>query len=185
MITLAFIRHCATRGNLEKRYIGRTDEPLCDVGIQQALRLRNHNFPSEHIFVSPMKRTLETAKLIFPERKYITEEDFRETDFGIFEGKSATELSENKEYRCWVDSMCLSPIPDGESVTDFKKRCITAFEKIIQALPENSEVSFVVHGGVIMAVLEAFAENKSNFYDYHINNGEFLLCRFENGKIKF
>ena len=185
MITLAFIRHCATRGNLEKRYIGCTDEPLCDVGIQQALRLRNYNFPREHIFVSPMKRTLETANLIFPESKYITEEDFRETDFGIFEGKSAAELSENKEYRCWVESMCLSPIPNGESVTDFKKRCINAFEKIIKTLPDNSEASFVIHGGVIMAVLEAFGEKSMNFYDYHIKNGEFLLCRFENGKIKF
>lgn len=185
MKTLAFIRHGATQGNLEKRYIGRTDEPLCDTGIRQALSLRNYNLPNEHIFVSPLKRTLETARLIFPEGEYITEEAFRETDFGIFEGKSAAELSDNKEYRLWVDSMCRAPIPGGESVTDFKKRCINAFTKIINALPDGTEASFVVHGGVIMAILEEFAENKTNFYDYHIKNGKFIICRFENGKIKF
>ena len=30
-----FIRHGATAGNLEKRYIGRTDEELCTEGIER------------------------------------------------------------------------------------------------------------------------------------------------------
>ena len=183
MISLVFIRHGATKGNLEKRYIGCTDEPLCNEGIKQALDLREHNFPNEYVFVSPMKRTVQTAELIFPESKYITEDDFRETDFGIFDGKTASELSENKEYRLWVDSMCMSPVPGGESIAKFKKRCVNAFKKIIKFLPDDAEASFVVHGGVIMAILEAFAETKGSFYDYHIKNGEFIACRFENNRI--
>ena len=31
---LQFIRHGKTQGNLEKRYIGSTDEPLCAKGRQ-------------------------------------------------------------------------------------------------------------------------------------------------------
>lgn len=184
MISLVFIRHGTTKGNLEKRYIGRTDEPLCDTGIEQALNLKKYNFPKEHVFVSPMKRARQTAEIIFPESKYITEEDFRETDFGIFEGKTVLELSENEEYRLWVESMCMSPIPGGESVTEFKERCVSAFRKIIESLPDNAEASFVVHGGVIMAILESYAETKGNFYDYHIKNGEFLVCKFVDGRIK-
>lgn len=183
MISLVFIRHGATKGNLEKRYIGISDEPLCDVGVAQALNLRAYNFPDEYIYTSPMKRTTQTAELIFPGREYIKEEAFRETDFGIFEGKTAVELSDNKEYREWVDSMCLSPIPNGESVAEFKARCVKAFEKIIRTLPDNKEASFVVHGGVIMAILEAFSEKKGDFYDYHIKNGEFLRCNFEKDRI--
>ena len=183
MISLVFIRHGATKGNLEKRYIGRTDEPLCDIGIEQALKLKKYNFPQEHIFVSPMKRAIQTAKLIFPESKYAIVEDFRETDFGVFEGKSASELSENKEYKMWIESMCLAPIPNGESITKFKERCISAFRKIIESLPDNAEVSFVVHGGVIMAILESYVETKGNFYDYHVKNGEILKCKFENDTI--
>lgn len=34
---LIFIRHGKTAGNLERRYIGRTDEPLCDEGIAEIL----------------------------------------------------------------------------------------------------------------------------------------------------
>ena len=185
MISLVFIRHGATKGNLEKRYIGRTDEPLCDIGIEQALNLRDYNFPKEFVFVSPMKRTIQTAELIFPGSKYVIEENFKETDFGIFEGKTAIELSRNEEYKLWVDSMCSSPIPNGESIAEFKERCVNAFEKIVKSLPDNAEASFVVHGGVIMAILEHFAEKKGNFYDYHIKNGEFIVCKFENNTINY
>ena len=183
MISLVFIRHGATKGNLEKRYIGRTDEPLCDIGVMQALRLKEHNFPKEHIFVSPLKRTRQTAEIIFPEGEYVIEENFKEMNFGIFEEKTAFELAKNKEYRLWVDSMCTSPIPNGESVTGFKERCVDAFEKKVKSLPDDSDASFVIHGGVIMAILEAFAESGLSFYDYHIKNGEFVACKFENGKI--
>ena len=35
-----FIRHGATAGNLEKRYIGRTDEELCTEGIERLKELQ-------------------------------------------------------------------------------------------------------------------------------------------------
>ena len=183
MISVVFIRHGATKGNLEKRYIGKTDEPLCDIGVAQALRLKEHKFPDERIYISPMKRTVQTAELIFPDKKYLAVEDFRETDFGIFEGKNAQELSGSSEYFKWVDSMCTLPIPGGEDIAEFKKRCVDAFGKITDSLPDGSEVSFVVHGGVIMAIMEAFCDSGAGFYDYHIKNGDFLICKFENGKI--
>ena len=183
MISLVFIRHGATKGNLKKRYTGRADEPLCDVGIRQALGLKAHDFPTEHIFVSPMQRARQTAELVFPRSGYVTVEGFREIDFGVFEGKSSFELSENDDYRRWVNSGCRLPIPDGESVIGFKRRCVEAFKNIVRSLPDGSEASFVVHGGVIMAILEALAEPKKDFYSYHIKNGGFLVCKYEDGKI--
>ena len=132
-----------------------------------------------------MLRTRQTAEILFPKHSANIVENFRETDFGIFEGKTAIELSRNEEYRLWVDSMCLSPIPNGESIAEFKERCANAFEKIVKSLPDNAEASFVVHGGVIMAILEHFAEKKGNFYDYHIKNGEFIVCKFENNTINY
>ena len=123
MISILFIRHGATKGNLEKRYIGRTDEPLCDIGISQVLELKKQNFKTDFLYVSPLLRAKQTAELLFPKMPYAVIEDFSETDFGIFEGKTASELSENCEYQSWVDSMCLAPISGGESVSDFKNRC--------------------------------------------------------------
>lgn len=184
MISMVFIRHGATEGNLNKKYIGITDEPLCDEGINQAVNLRKNNFGADHIYTSPMLRARQSAELIFPGKKYIIEEDFKEIDFGIFEGKSAAELSESREYRRWVESMCISDIPEGEALEDFKRRCRERFAEIMKDMQDGSKAAFVVHGGVIMAVLEAFAKPKCGFYDYHTANGEYLLCEFENNEIK-
>lgn len=184
MIHLLFIRHGATAGNLEKRYIGSTDEPLCDVGIAQAKELTKQNFRADSLFVSPMLRTRQTAELAFPKKPYTVVNDFRETDFGLFEGKSAAELSDCPEYRAWVDSMCLDPIPQGESVADFKARCCSAFEAAIKTLPDNTHAAFVVHGGVIMSVFEKHAQPKRDFYDYHIGNGEYIRCVCDGGTCK-
>ena len=183
MISLLFIRHGATNGNLQKRYIGRTDEPLCDAGISQVLKLKEQNFHADYLFVSPMLRTKQTAELLFPQISYTVVNDFVETDFGIFEGKTAKELSHNKEYQTWVDSMCLAPIPEGESIADFKMRCCEAFREAIKTVPDNSCAAFVVHGGVIMAIMEAYAKPSRSFYDYHIGNSEYIMCSFENPHI--
>ena len=183
MISVVFIRHGATEGNIQKKYIGRTDEPLCDLGISQALSLKEHKLSAEYVFVSPMQRAIQTAEIVFPDCKYTVAEDFRETDFGIFEGKTAHELSEDKDYKAWVDSGCSLPIPNGEDICEFKKRCADAFVKAVESVPDGAGASFVVHGGVIMAVMEEFCADGGLFYDYHISNGEFVECTFENGKL--
>ena len=102
-----------------------------------------------------------------------------ETDFGRFEGKNADELSSDPAYQAWVDAMCLTPIPGGEAAADFKKRCCKAFAETIVAVPDGMCAAFVVHGGVIMAVLESFARPKRDFYAYHIGNGECLACTYD------
>ena len=187
MIHLLFIRHGATAGNLEKRYIGSTDEPLCDIGIAQVEALKQHNFQADYLYVSPMRRTRQTAEILFPQMPFALVRDFRETDFGLFEGKTAKELSSSAEYQAWVDSMCLNPIPQGESIADFKARCCAAFEVIMNSIPNHSCAAFVVHGGVIMSILEAYAQPKKEFYDYHIENGKFICCGYDNDicKINF
>ena len=105
---------------------------------------------------------------------YTVVDGFAEMDFGRFEGKSADELSDDPAYQAWVDAMCLTPIPKGESVADFKTRCCETFAETIKNVQDGSRVGFVVHGGVIMAILEAYARPKRDFYAYHIGNGECL-----------
>ena len=54
MIDIFFIRHGATEGNLHHRYIGRTDEPLCEAGIAQVKALQKRGLSVNRLFVSPM-----------------------------------------------------------------------------------------------------------------------------------
>ena len=39
----------------------------------------------------------------------------------------------------------------------------------------------MIHGGVIMALLEAYARPARNFYDYHIGNGGYVRCSCREG----
>ena len=169
MIELLFIRHGATEGNLRRRYIGRTDEPLCEAGVAQVETLRKQGRSVDKLFVSPLLRTRQTAELLFPQMPYTVVDGLAR-----FEGKSADELLGDPAYQAWVDAMCLTPIPGGESVADFKIRCCEAFAETIRTVPDGSRVGFVVHGGVIMAIMEAYAFPKKDFYAYHIENGECL-----------
>lgn len=183
MIRLFFIRHGATAGNVQKRYIGYTDEPLCELGISQILSLREKNLKADRLFVSPMLRARQTADILFPQMGYTVVQGFRETNFGSFEGKSADELSDDLDYRAWVASSCNGQIPGGECTVDFKTRCCAAFCEIMKTIDDGDNVAFIVHGGVIMAILEAFARPSRGFYDYHVDNGEYIQCEYDAGII--
>src|SRR5699024_3516046 len=91
MIRMYLIRHGSTPGNREHRYIGRTEEDLCEEGI---LALKGQEAPEvQRIYASPMRRCIQTAKILYPGRPPVKIEEFRECDFGRFEGKNYQELS--------------------------------------------------------------------------------------------
>lgn len=178
------IRHGATAGNLEKRYIGRADEPLCPEGIVQAERLGAQRLTADRLFVSPALRARQTAQLVFPAREPVVVDDLREADFGVFEGKTAAELEDDPAYRRWVDSWCLDPIPGGEDVGGFKARCCAAFGRCMAGLPEGATAAFVIHGGGIMAILEGYAGPPGSFYRYHVANCACVQCVYEAGRLR-
>lgn len=183
MKRVILIRHGATAGNLERRYIGRTDEPLCEEGIRQITALQEKQLCARRVFVSPMLRTRQTAELLFPQQEHILVPDLRETDFGAFEGKTAAELSDDPAYQNWVDGWCRGPIPGGESKAEVSARCCAAFCEAIQQVEEGECAAFVIHGGVIMALTERFAADDGDFYAYHIGNGGYLLCEWEKERL--
>lgn len=185
---ITFIRHGKTSGNLEKRYIGKTDELLCESGILQIKKnILGKKYPAAGIvFSSPMKRCLETCSLIYPQKKPVIIEDFREMDFGAFEGKNYGELKDNPEYQKWLESGGEIPFPGGEGRADFVRRTMRGFDKMTEEIARYCEksgcvekdvlVSVVVHGGTIMAVMSSLT--KKNFYDFQIANGEILSYEF-------
>ena len=76
------IRHGKTKGNLEGRYIGTTDEPLCEEGKQSLMQMADaKKYPAvEALFVSPMLRCRESAKILFPKQSISVVSDLRECD---------------------------------------------------------------------------------------------------------
>ena len=163
------IRHGMTQGNLEKRYVGsRTDESLCPEGI---LRLKQHSYPDVLcVYSSPLKRCLETAGIIYPGLPVRIIPDFRECDFGAFEYKNYTELNGNADYQAWIDSGGTLPFPGGESREAFSARSVAAFRSL-PSCGEKENRALIVHGGTIMAIMEAMASPKGSYYDFQVRNG--------------
>ncbi|MBQ6074865.1 MAG: histidine phosphatase family protein [Lachnospiraceae bacterium] len=172
------IRHGKTAGNAERRYIGITDQLLSGQGRAEA-ELAQKDPARKTVFVSPLIRARESASLLFPNAEQVVLPGLRETDFGVFEGRSADEMADDPVYRAWVDGMCLGRCPGGESRGDVVLRAAEAvIETVRQASadPESEDpLVFVTHGGVIMAVLSALADPPGDYYDFMTPN----LCGWE------
>lgn len=183
-VKIILIRHGQTVGNLNKRYIGSTDEPLCSDGIKMLKdSVKDNKYPNiEKIYVSPMKRCIETAEIIYPGNKYIKCENLRECDFGEFENKNYIELSSNENYKKWLYSNGTMPFPSGEKNEDFKMRCIKGYENIIDNC-ESDAIAFIVHGGTIMSILDHYSRPNKSFYYWQIKNGEGYICELSEDRI--
>ena len=151
---IALIRHGATAGNAEKRYVGSTDEPLSERGIAA---LHGRRYPDvEQVYASPMKRCLETAALLYPPAVPTVVEGFRECDFGAFEYRNYDELKNDAAYQAWIDSGGTLPFPNGEDRAGFSQRSRAAFLQIAETA-RSPRIAVVAHGGTLMAIMERFA----------------------------
>ena len=196
-INLLLVRHGATSGNAEKRYIGKTDEPLSEAGSEKlrdfraAGRYSDVSASPQFVFTSPMKRCVETAQILFPDVKPVAIENFRETDFGLFEGKNYDELMADDElrteYQKWIDSGGKAAFPSGESSEAFIERTLQGFWSMMDLILKNCsecccadlrgesvDVVAVIHGGSIMAILSSLCGG--SFYDYQVENGGGYVC---------
>lgn len=181
-ITLIFIRHGETEANKEHRYLGRTDEALSLEGREKLLQAyRQSHYPeAEMVFISPMRRCRETARLLYPlvPKKEIPE--WVEMDFGDFEGKNYEDLKDDERYQEWIDSNGTLPFPNGESREAFIKRCMQGMDRMVQLLQGERKVAVIVHGGTIMALLSSLCGGE--YFDYQVRNGEGFVCSLKKGK---
>src|SRR5947209_18699476 len=96
---LVLVRHGETVGNSSIRYYGRTDIELAELGRAQmraAARALSEQFRCAQfgqVFASPLCRAHESARIIAGDAaEVIAIEEFREVDFGNFEGLTAGEI---------------------------------------------------------------------------------------------
>ena len=146
------IRHFATEGNLEKRYIGVTDEEIKTECVPEYTLKKEENgrygkengrakWEPELVIVSPLRRCRQTAEILFP---------------GV------------EQVVC--DKM--------------RKRCVCGFEEMMEKMikGKRKKIAFVVHGGTIMSVMEAFDPEKKEFYHWQVKNGKGFHFQIEEEK---
>lgn len=174
------IRHGKTKGNTEKRYIGITDEPLLQEGIAE-IGKKNY-LPADAVIASSMKRCVQTAEIIYPNNEIITDSRLNECNFGDFEGKNYSDLNGSADYQKWIDSNGKIPFPNGESMEEFKSRCILGFEDYVMKFWDKNRIVFVVHGGTIMSVLEACCHDGRQYFDFMCDHLNGFCCIREEGR---
>ena len=183
-MTIVLIRHGETKENKEGRYLGKTDASLSKEGESKLERYKNlHLFPRlDFLFSSPMKRCVQTAKILYPKQACIQIKEWEEMDFGAFEGKNYIELQGNQQYQEWLDSNGRLPFPGGESREEFIARCDIGFQKMLRKVMPlkggNVTVGMIVHGGTIMALLSKYGTGE--YFDYQVANGKGYVCIVKN-----
>lgn len=173
------IRHGITQGNLEGRYIGFTDLPLCDEGYAAISRMAHDDIYPEvdKVYSSPLKRCLETAEIIYPNRYIKQIDNISECDFGDFEGKTQKDLENNADYLEWIKGGMQAKAPNGESYEEFTLRCVDGLEEIFKDMMKEEifSAAVITHGGVIMTLLSGLGLPKATPATYACNQGEGFL----------
>jgi broad specificity phosphatase PhoE len=178
----ALLRHGQTPMSVQKRYAGRTDAPLTEVGVQQAAaaakRLASAGLGV--IVASPLLRTVQTAQAVaaVTGAAVVTDDGFRETDFGAWEGLTFAEVRERwpAEISAWLADPEVAP-PGGESFTDVSARVTAALGRVLAARAGQT-VLIVSHVSPIkMLVAAALLAPPSALYRMHLDVA--ALCEID------
>lgn len=156
MTRLILIRHGETDYSLQNRYCGFSNPSLNNKGIWQAKKLADRlgDPSSVKAYSSDLKRAYETAKIIFKNNSIEKAADFREMNFGLFEGLKYEEIVRRhpKLYRDWVDNPEKVKIPNGEGLRDLRKRVKERLSLILSQQPGKT-LAVVTHSGPIRVIL--------------------------------
>ena len=136
---ILLLRHGITEANEKHLYCGSTNLPLSPAG-RAALRRQEMPAPGTRFITSGMRRCNETLEALFGTVPYEIEPDFREIDFGDFEGKSYDMLRNDPAYRVWLTgdnekNVC----PHGESGAQAQARAQRALDALLE---ENTDALF-------------------------------------------
>ena len=139
-INLLLIRHGKTPSNREHRYLGVAEEALSGEGRKQLEILAEKDILKKPwlLFISPMLRCQESAGILFPGMKAYPIEEWREMNFGAYEGKNYEDLKNDSYYQKWIDSNGTLPFPEGESQQEYIKRCQRGLQS--EKSPEKSQM---------------------------------------------
>ena len=172
-VELVIMRHGATKGNEERRYVGAIDAPLTPLGCSQAVAAGIHP-EVERVYVTTLIRSQQTAAICFPCAEQVIVDGLQEMDFGVFGGRTADEMVDDAEYRAWVDGYCEGQCPGGESREQVIARVCRALGRLVSHAQKAGEgrVIVVAHGGTMMAALDRHSVDhpERDYYEWNVPN---------------
>lgn len=151
---LYVVRHGETQFNVEKRYVGQTDVPLNERGIEQAKELAKKlaEEPFDLIVTSSLLRARMTAEQVAEYHKeipFLVMDEFREVCVGVYEGLTREEV-QGRYPELWARK-CTRQVDDAPTCGETARQVDTRVAKGIAELKElypDKKVLLVCHGFV-------------------------------------
>ncbi len=153
---IILVRHGETEGQSSIRYFGATDVPLSAVGREQVrqARARLADEAFEVVWASSLSRAAESARILAPDRPIQIEADFREVDFGRWEGLTREEIAalDPELFALWQRDLARFDYPGGERREDFRARIARGLGRLRASGASSALV--VAHKGVVRTLHE-------------------------------
>ncbi len=173
-LNLYFLRHGETTFSQSGNFCGETDAQLTPEGIKMAQSFANvyQKLQWEAVYVSPMKRTVATAKPfcdatgIDMQLRY----GLREGSYGEWETKSKSFAQENypENYIKWLTEPAWNAPKGGETAVDIANRSMPVIAEIQEKHPQGN-VLVVSHKATIRIMLCSLLGIDLGRYRYRVN----------------
>lgn len=180
---LILLRHGQTALSVERRYSGRGNPELTELGREQAAAAakRLATWAIDAVVASPLARTLSTARAVAVEHglPVTVDEGVIETDFGAWEGLTFSQAAERDPvvHREWLGDTAIAP-PDGESFDAVRERVATARQAVVDAHPGQT-VLVVSHVTPIKTLLrDALRVGPEFLFHLHLDLASISLVEY-------
>ena len=155
---LVVLRHGRTAWNVERRFQGRMDLPLDDVGCAQADAAADQltRLDPSIVLTSDATRAHQTAEPLTARTGVhaVLEPRLREADLGSWEGLTRDEVRQRfpGEYDDWRRGVDISR-GGGEKYVEVADRALPAVEDALERLDPGGTLIVITHGGTARAVI--------------------------------
>lgn len=181
---LLLLRHGQTQLSVGRRYSGRGNPELTELGWRQAdaaARYLAQRGGISAVISSPLQRCFDTATTAAKALglDVTVDDDLIETDFGGWEGLTFAEASERDPelHRRWLRDTSITP-PDGESFDSVQQRIVRARDRIV-AEHGGTTVLVVSHVTPIKMLLRlALEAGPGVLYRLHLDLASLSIAEF-------
>lgn len=176
------IRHGKTELNKANVLQGRSNYPLNDEGIRQAVEATKmlESIEFDYVYSSPLIRAVQTAEIVAPDKEIRLDERLIEMDYGQYEGTDLRNMPE--EIRIFFSDFVHNPAPDSmEPLAEVVKRT-GAFLEEIRSIKGNILIS--THAIAMKGILEYLTPNsQGSYWSKYIGNCAVYVAGNQDGHI--
>ncbi len=157
--TIILVRHGQTEWNRVERFRGRYDIPLNSTGLKQA-QLTARYIPKRWkpvaVYCSPLKRAMQTAKVIAEEfhLSAFPTDGLIDIDYGSWQGLTPEEVENQwpELLSDWYETPDAVKIPEGETLKQVGNRAMSTIDEMIDR-HRNQQIVLVSHTVVNRLIL--------------------------------